>query len=129
MSLHEDAATRQRTTPNGSAVDIGAVVAPHRHDRATVAELLEQYEALVDANGSDDWKQALAERICAMLASREGCEAEPFDPVACAAPDAHPRADAGECTPATAQELIERIRAMEADDARTARRSLDGVGA
>ena len=127
MSLQEPAATRQRTTTLiGSAV--GDVAAPRAHERASVEDLCERYEALVDSNGSDDDKHRLAQRICALLAARERGPVDSFQPVAVNASDEGGRFDDGDCRVATAQELIERIHAMEADDARTARRTrgLDG---
>ena len=68
MSLQEPAATRHRTTAliRGAA---GRVARPL--ERASVADLFEQYEALVDACAPDDEKHALAQRICALLAAGE----------------------------------------------------------
>ena len=128
MNLQEPDAKRQLSTAMiGSAA--GHVAVPRAHERAGVAELFAQYEALVDSCGSDDAKHALAQRICALLAAHEGNGGARHDAVARPASDGRGELDDGECRGATAQELIERIGSMEADDARAARkaRSLDGA--
>jgi len=128
MSLHEPAATRPRSTTTLIGSAVGDLAAPRAHERASVEDLFERYEALVDSDGSDDAKHRLAQRICALLAARERGAVDGFEPVELDASDERSRLDDGECRVATAQELIERIRAMEADDARTSRRTrgLDG---
>ena len=126
MSLQEPAARRHRTSALiGSAA--GHVATPH--ERSSVADLFEQYETLVDARGSDDEKHALAQRICALLAARERGDRDSQPPVTSAASAACDRFDAGDGRVASAQELIERIRSMEPDDARPRRktRGFDGA--
>jgi hypothetical protein len=125
MSLQEPAARRHRTSALiGSAAGVAAT-----HERSSVADLFEQYEALVDARGSDDEKHALAQRICALLAAREWSDRGSQQRVTRAASGACGRLDDGDCRVATAQELIERIRSMEPDDARPRRktRGFDGA--
>ena len=130
MSLQEPAATRHRTTAliRGAA---GRVAAPRTPERASVADLFEQYEALVDACAPDDEKHALAQRICALLAAGERSDEASAVPVARRAAQPGSRRDDsdGEGRVATAQELIERIRSMEPDGARPARkaRGFDGT--
>jgi hypothetical protein len=121
MDLQKPNETRRRTTPTiGSAA--GGVTAARLHERASVAELFAQYEALVDARGSDDEKHALAQRICGLLAAREWNGATTAPRVArTATPDGDGDLDDGEPRVATAQELIERIGSMQADDASTPR--------
>jgi hypothetical protein len=126
MSLQEPAARRHRPSALiGSAA--GHVAATH--ERSSVADLFEQYEALVDARGSDEEKHALAQRICALLAAREWSDRGSQQRVTRAASGACGRLDDGDCRVATAQELIERIRSMEPDDARPRRktRGFDGA--
>ena len=118
MSLHEPAATRPRKATPTIASAAGHVAVPRAPERTSVPDLLEQYEALVDANGPDDAKHALAQRICALLAAPSGRER-----IGAAAVDRVGRStfDDGERHVATAQELIERIRSMEPEDRSTAR--------
>ena len=120
MDLQKPNETRHRTTATiGSAA--GAVSAARRHERASVAELFAQYEALVDACGSDDEKHALAQRICALLTERDWSGKANTPRVARPATSSgSDQLDDGEPRVATAQELIERIGSMEADDARDA---------
>jgi hypothetical protein len=126
MSLQEPAARRHRPS---ALVGSAAGHAAATHERSSVADLFEQYEALVDARGSDEEKHALAQRICALLAAREWSDRGSQQRVTRAASGACGRLDDGDCRVATAQELIERIRSMEPDDARPRRktRGFDGA--
>ena len=123
MSLQQPAATRHRAAVNGRTGGTTGALRPH--DRAAVTDLFDQYESLVESNGSDDEKQALAARICAMLATHASIDAKPFDPIACEAlverkaPDERGLLDDGsDSRQATARDLIEQIRSMEFEEPR-----------
>ena len=66
----------------GSPMGAGATdaVSLLTNDHADVAELFEAYEALVESEGGEDEKQALAERICALLTAHATIEEEIFYP-------------------------------------------------
>jgi hemerythrin superfamily protein len=85
-------------------------------DHADVAELFEAYEALVDSAAGDDEKQALAERICALLTAHTTIEEEIFYPAAREALDAQNLLDEAEVEHATAKDLIEQIQSMDPTD-------------
>jgi hemerythrin superfamily protein len=85
-------------------------------DHAEVAELFDEYESLVDGDGADDEKQALAERICAMLTVHTTIEEEIFYPAAREALDEQDLLDEAEVEHATAKDLIEQIQSMEPGD-------------
>jgi hemerythrin superfamily protein len=85
-------------------------------DHAEVAELFDEYEALADRDGADDEKQALAERICALLTVHSTVEEEIFYPAAREALDADKLLDEAEVEHATAKDLIEQIQSMEPGD-------------
>jgi len=86
------------------------------HDHTDVAELFEAYDGLVESEGGDDEKQALAERICALLTAHATIEEEIFYPAAREALDAHKLLDEAEVEHATAKDLIEQIQSMDPGD-------------
>lgn len=85
-------------------------------DHAEVAGLFEDYEALVDNEGDDDDKQALAERICALLTVHTTVEEEIFYPAAREALDQQNLLDEAEVEHASAKDLIDQIQSMEPND-------------
>jgi len=85
-------------------------------DHAEVAELFEEYEELVDEDAPDEDRQALAERICAMLTMHATVEEEIFYPAAREALDDQRILDQAEVEHATAKDLIEQIQSMDPDD-------------
>jgi len=86
------------------------------NDHADVAELFEAYEALVESEGGEDEKQALAERICALLTAHATIEEEIFYPAAREALDEQSLLDEAEVEHATAKDLIEQIQSMDPTD-------------
>lgn len=111
--------TQDLTTGMPSTASAGATgdaVSLLTNDHAEVAELFEEYEELVEGNGADDEKQALAERICAMLTVHATVEEEIFYPAAREALDDQNLLDEAEVEHATAKDLIEQIQSMEPDD-------------
>ena len=85
-------------------------------DHAEVAELFDEYEELVDDDAPDEDRQALAERICAMLTMHATVEEEIFYPAAREALDDQRILDQAEVEHATAKDLIEQIQSMDPDD-------------
>jgi hemerythrin superfamily protein len=85
-------------------------------DHAEVSDLFEEYESLVEGEGADDEKQALAERICAMLTVHATIEEEIFYPAAREALDDEDLLDEAEVEHATAKDLIEQIQSMQPSD-------------
>jgi hemerythrin superfamily protein len=85
-------------------------------DHADVAELFEEYEALVETGGADEEKQALAENICALLTAHATVEEEIFYPAARDALDDQELLDEAEVEHATAKDLIEQIQSMDPGD-------------
>ena len=112
----QDITTLRQGTAASNAVASGDAVALLTTDHANVADLFEEYEALVEDGGGDDQKQALAERICAMLTAHSTIEEEIFYPAAREALDEHDLLDEAEVEHATAKDLIEQIQSMDPDD-------------
>ena len=112
----QDITTLRQGTAASNAVAGADAVALLTTDHANVADLFEEYEALVDDGGGDDRKQALAERICAMLTAHSTIEEEIFYPAAREALDEHDLLDEAEVEHATAKDLIEQIQSMDPDD-------------
>ena len=104
----------------GSAAAIDGVPADAvsllANDHADVADLFDEYEAMVDSAAADDEKQALAERICAMLTAHTTLEEEIFYPAAREALDEQDLLDEAEVEHATAKDLIEQIQSMDPTD-------------
>jgi hemerythrin superfamily protein len=97
---------------NGSTDAITLLSADH----AEVAELFEAYEALVEGAGNEGEKQALAERICALLTAHATIEEEIFYPAAREVLDEQQLLDEAEVEHATARDLIEQIQSMDPTD-------------
>jgi hemerythrin superfamily protein len=102
----------------GGMISKGATdaIAILTNDHAEVAELFEEYEALVEGEGDEGEKQALAERICALLTAHATIEEEIFYPAAREALDEQLLLDEAEVEHATAKDLIEQIQSMDPTD-------------
>jgi hemerythrin superfamily protein len=85
-------------------------------DHAEVADLFEDYEALVDNDADEDERQALAERICTMLTVHATVEEEIFYPAAREVLDDESLLNEAEVEHSTAKDLIEQIQSMEPGD-------------
>jgi hemerythrin superfamily protein len=116
MTLHDQ--THSRTGTGASLGNSGATdaVALLTHDHADVADLFDEYESLVEGEGGDDEKQALAERICALLIAHSTVEEEIFYPAAREALEEQRLLDEAEVEHATAKDLIEQIQSMDPTD-------------
>jgi len=114
MSTQDMTTGRQGSASSASAS--GDAVALLTNDHADVAELFEEYEALVESDAGDDRRQALAERICALLTAHATVEEEIFYPAARQALDEQDLLDEAEVEHATAKDLVEQIQSMEPDD-------------
>ena len=112
--------TQNPSTSRGSASTIDGVAADAvsllANDHADVAELFDEYGALVDSEAADEEKQALAERICAMLTAHSTIEEEIFYPAAREALEEQDLLDEAEVEHATAKDLIEQIQSMDPTD-------------
>ena len=115
MSMQNQTSARQ-----GSGTSMGAgttdAVSLLTNDHADVAELFEEDQALVEAEGDEAEKQALAERICALLTAHATIEEEIFYPAAREAGVEADLLDEAEVEHASAKDLIAEIRAMSPDD-------------
>ena len=105
-----------RTIDSPSRTTANDAVSLLTDDHAEVAELFEEYESLADGDGAEDEKQALAERICALLTVHSTVEEEIFYPAAREALEAEKLLDEAEVEHATAKDLIEQIQSMEPGD-------------
>jgi hemerythrin superfamily protein len=86
-------------------------------DHQEVKALFKQYDELVDAEGSDEEKQALAEEICHMLTVHATVEEELFYPAAREVlEDDADLVDEADIEHASAKELIAQIEAASPDD-------------
>ena len=101
------------TRGNGSATDAVTLLT---NDHASVATLFEDYEARVGREAGDDEKQALAERICALLIAHSTVEEEIFYPAAREALEDQRLLDEAEVEHGSAKELIEQIQSMDPTD-------------
>jgi len=114
MSIQNPSASRSgATTIDGVPADAVSLLAS---DHADVAELFDEYEALVDSEAGDNERQALAERICAMLTAHTTIEEEIFYPAAREALEEQSLLDEAEVEHATAKDLIEQIQSMDPTD-------------
>ena len=114
MTLQNQTHPRTDTAPgNGGPPDAVALLT---RDHADVAELFEEYEGLVESQGAEDEKQALAERICAMLVAHTKVEEEIFYPAAREALDDQRLLDEAEVEHGSARDLIEQIQSMDPTD-------------
>jgi hemerythrin superfamily protein len=108
--------TTGRTSTAASAAGMADAVSLLTTDHAAVAELFDEYEALVESEGADDEKQALAERICTMLTVHATVEEEIFYPAAREALEEQDLLDEAEVEHATAKDLIAQIQSIEPGD-------------
>jgi len=115
MSMQNHASPRQ-----GAATPMGAgatdAISLLTNDHSDVAELFDAYEGLVASEGGEDEKQALAERICALLTAHATIEEEIFYPAAREVLDEQNLLDEAEVEHATAKDLIEQIQSMDPTD-------------
>jgi hemerythrin superfamily protein len=116
MTLHN-----QTTAKPGASSAVGGNGATDAlslltHDHADVAELFEDYEALVQGEGGEEEKKALAERICALVTAHATVEEEIFYPAAREALDEQRLLDEAEVEHASAKDLIEQIQSMDPSD-------------
>jgi hypothetical protein len=116
MTLHHQ--TRTRTGIGDSPGNSGGTdaIALLTRDHADVAELFEEYEALVETEGGDDEKQAVAERVCALLIAHSTVEEEIFYPAARELLVEERLLDEAEVEHAAAKDLIEQIQSMDPTD-------------
>jgi len=113
MATAKKAAARPLATATAAKTDATALLA---RDHAEVKKLFKQYEKLADAEAEGEERQALAERICAMLTVHATIEEEIFYPAAREADVEDDLLDEAEVEHASAKELIAQIQGMEPDD-------------
>jgi hemerythrin superfamily protein len=85
-------------------------------DHREVKALFQQYQELVDHDGEEDEKQALAEQICAMLTVHAQIEEEIFYPAAQAGIKEPDLVDEATVEHASAKDLIAQIQSAELAD-------------
>ncbi len=85
-------------------------------DHDEVKGLFKQYQKLVDAEAPASERQPLAEQICDLLTVHTAIEEDIFYPAARAAIDDDALLDEAEVEHGAAKDLIEQIRAMDAED-------------
>ena len=100
--------TRASATPDA----IQLLMADHKE----VKQLFKAYDKLMDAEAGDDEKQAVAEKICALLTIHATIEEELFYPAARAALDEDDLLDEAEVEHASAKDLIAQIQGMQPSD-------------
>jgi hemerythrin superfamily protein len=113
MATAKKAAARPLATATAAKTDATALLA---RDHAEVKKLFKQYEKLANAEAEGEERQALAERICAMLTVHATIEEEIFYPAAREADVEDDLLDEAEVEHASAKELIAQIQGMEPDD-------------
>jgi hemerythrin-like domain-containing protein len=86
-------------------------------DHAEVKQMFETYKQLVEEDGGDDEKLALAEQICLALTVHADIEEEIFYPAMRESIDDDLALDEAEVEHAAAKDLIAQILAMDPDDA------------
>jgi hemerythrin-like domain-containing protein len=86
-------------------------------DHAEVKQMFETYKQLVEEDGGDDEKLALAEQICLALTVHADIEEELFYPAMRESIDDDLALDEAEVEHAAAKDLIAQILAMDPDDA------------
>jgi hemerythrin superfamily protein len=91
-------------------------VALLEQDHEDVKDLFEQYEELVDNDGSDDEKQAIAQQICTMLAAHATVEEELFYPAVRDALKEDELVDEAVVEHASAKDLIAQLESMAPGD-------------
>jgi len=113
MATAKKAAARPLATATAAKTDATALLA---RDHAEVKKLFKQYEKLADAEAEGEERQALAERICAMLTVHATIEEEIFYPAAREADVEDDLLDEAEVEHASAKDLIAQIQSMSPDD-------------
>ena len=108
-----NAAKRPQATATAAKTDATALL---ERDHAEVKKLFKQYEKLADAQAEGEERQALAERICAMLTVHATIEEEIFYPAAREAEVEDDLLDEAEVEHATAKDLIAQIQGIGPDD-------------
>jgi len=113
MATAKKAATRPQATATAAKTDATALL---ERDHAEVKKLFKQYEKLAEAEAEGEERQALAERICAMLTVHATIEEEIFYPAAREAEVEEDLLDEAEVEHASAKDLIAQIQSMSPDD-------------
>ena len=85
-------------------------------DHKEVTQLFKSYDALVDADGSTEDKEVLAERICSMLTVHATVEEEIFYPAAREGVEEQDLLDEAEVEHASAKDLIAQIQDMQPEE-------------
>ena len=110
---HAKKVAKRRATATSAKTDATALL---ERDHADVKKLFKEYEKLAEAEADGDERQALAERICAMLTVHATIEEEIFYPAAREAEVDDDLLDEAEVEHASAKDLIAQIQAMAPDD-------------
>jgi hypothetical protein len=113
MTTAKKAAKRPLATATSAKTDATALL---ERDHAEVKKLFKEYEKLADAEADGEERQALAERICAMLTVHATVEEEIFYPAAREADVDSDLLDEAEVEHASAKDLIAQIQGMGPDD-------------
>ena len=113
MATAKKAATRPQATATAAKTDATALL---ERDHAEVKKLFKQYEKLAEAEAEGEERQALAERICAMLTVHATIEEEIFYPAAREAEVEDDVLNEAEVEHASAKDLIAQIQGMGPDD-------------
>ena len=113
MATAKKAATRPQATATAAKTDATALL---ERDHAEVKKLFKQYEKLAEAEAEGEERQALAERICAMLTVHATIEEEIFYPAAREADVEDDLLNEAEVEHATAKDLIAQIESASPDD-------------
>ena len=113
MATAKKAATRPQATATAAKTDATALL---ERDHAEVKKLFKQYEKLAEAEAEGEERQALAERICAMLTVHATIEEEIFYPAAREAEVEDDVLNEAEVEHTSAKDLIAQIQGMGPDD-------------
>ncbi|RZL10530.1 MAG: hemerythrin domain-containing protein [Rubrivivax sp.] len=105
-------ASSKKRTASGASDALQLLIADHKE----VKQLFKAYDKLVDAEAADDEKQALAEKICALLTIHATIEEELFYPAARVSLDEDDLLDEAEVEHASAKDLIAQIQGMKPSD-------------
>jgi hemerythrin superfamily protein len=113
MPATKKAPAKSRKTTASTRSSGQDAIALLKADHREVKQLFEEYKDLVDAEGGDEEKQALAEKICALLTVHTTIEEEIFYPAARDALEEQDLLDEAEVEHASAKELIAQIQGMQ----------------
>ena len=113
MPTAKKVAKRPLATATSAKTDATALL---ERDHAEVKKLFKEYEKLADAEADGEERQALAERICAMLTVHATIEEEIFYPAAREAEVENDLLDEAQVEHASAKDLIAQIQGMGPDD-------------